>query len=146
MLNQKVLSRKVLGQKVFSKKILVILLFSLFLFGCRTAPILNITDAPIETTSGKKPALSSVTRQITSAGIQLGWQMKKVKPGHIVATLYLRDHMAQVNIFYSSRTYSITYKDSSDLKYDGTNIHSNYNGWIQRLDNSIRTNVYNGNP
>ncbi len=156
MFNQRVFNQKVInqyvhgqkepGHKMFSKKIFILLLFSLFLLGCRTAPIMEITDAPIETASGKKPPLSNVTKQITSAGIQLGWQMKKVKSGHIVATLYLRDHMVQVDIRYSTKTYSITYKNSSEMKYDGTNIHSNYNAWVQRLNNSIRTNVFNGNP
>jgi len=46
--------------------------------------------------------------------------------------------MAQVDIKYSTIAYSITYKDSSNLKYDGTKIHSNYNGWIQNLDKAIK--------
>lgn len=140
------LEQKIFNKKLFSKKVFILILLSLFLIGCRTAPILEITDAPIETASGKKPALANITRQISSAGIQLGWQMKKVKQGHIVGTLNLRKHMVQVDIRYSRSSYSITYKNSSEMRYDGTNIHSNYNSWIQRLDNSIRTNVYNGNP
>lgn len=128
---------------MLNKKIVVLILFSLFLIGCRTAPVLDIKDAPINTASGKKPALSLVTKEIFDAGVQLGWQMKKEKPGHIIATLFLRDHMVKVDIHYSTTEYSITYKDSSQMKYDGTNIHSNYNGWVQNLSNAINTQVYN---
>jgi hypothetical protein len=78
---------------------------------------------------------------IYRAGIPLGWQMKEVKPGHIIPTLNIRSHMAQTDINYNPNTYSITYRDSSDLNYDGDEIHSNYNGWIQNLDNAIRTQL-----
>ena len=49
--------------------------------------------------------------------------------------------MAKVDINYNTKTYSITYKDSSDLDYDGTKIHKNYNGWIQNLDNAIKVQL-----
>jgi hypothetical protein len=75
------------------------------------------------------------------AGVSLGWQMRPTNPGHIVGTLILRTHTAVVDINYDTAKYSVTYKDSKDLEYDGTNIHSNYNGWIQRLDNAIRSQL-----
>jgi hypothetical protein len=30
------------------------------------------------------------------------------------------------------------YRDSKDLNYDGSNIHSNYNNWIRNLDQAIK--------
>jgi hypothetical protein len=48
-----------------------------------------------------------------------------------------------VDINYTTKGYSITYKDSADLKYDaekGT-IHEGYNKWIQRLDSNIRVKL-----
>jgi hypothetical protein len=39
--------------------------------------------------------------------------------------------------------HSILYKNSSNLLYDADKqtIHENYNGWIQRLDNTIRARI-----
>ena len=130
---------------MLNKKIVILFFVSVFLIGCRTAPVLDINDTPINTSSGKTPSLSNVTQGIIRAGNTLGWQMKKDKPGHIVATLHLRKHMAQVDINYTQTVFSIRYKDSKELRYDGTNIHLNYNGWIERLENSISTQVYNQN-
>lgn len=130
---------------MLNKKIVILIILSMFLIGCRTAPLVNVNNAPVTTESGKTPALSAVTHDITQAGIGLGWQMKKVKPGHILATLMLRKHMVKVDIHYSATEYSITYNDSNEMRHDGTNIHANYNSWVQNLNNAIRTNVYNNN-
>jgi hypothetical protein len=112
-----------------------------FLGGCRTAGVRNISEAPVN--ANKPVTQEDVQKAIVRAGTILNWQMKPVKPGLIVGTLYLRDHMAMVDINYDTKTYSITYKDSSNLKYDGTNIHKNYNGWIDNLDRGIRTQLSN---
>jgi hypothetical protein len=49
--------------------------------------------------------------------------------------------MAVVDVNYTPQTYSITYKDSSNLGYDGQSIHKNYNGWVQNLDKAIRAQL-----
>ena len=82
--------------------------------------------------------MQQVGEAIVSAGNSLGWQMKPESPGRMTGTLYLRDHRAVVDISYDARSYSIAYKDSSNLQYDGSSIHNNYNGWIQNLDRAIR--------
>jgi hypothetical protein len=114
--------------------------FAILLVSCRTAPLYNVTNAPV---MASKPdvSLSNVEKAIMRAGVSLGWQMRPTNPGHIEGTLILRTHTAVVDINYDTAKYSITYKDSKDLQYDGTNIHSNYNGWIQRLDSAIRSQL-----
>ncbi|MGH8744379.1 MAG: hypothetical protein ACREUY_08895, partial [Burkholderiales bacterium] len=94
-----------------------------------------------QTVSGQKISLDEVGKAITRAGVALSWQMKTVKPGNIVATLNLRGHTAVVDVTYNTQSYSINYKDSVNLKYDGKNIHPNYNGWIQNLDKGIRAQI-----
>ncbi len=130
---------------MLKKNIILLILLSIFIIGCRTAPVVAITDAPINTESGKTPPLSAVTHDIIQAGIALGWQMKKVQPGYIIATLNLRKHMAQVDINYSRTKYSIFYKDSHEMRYDGTNIHANYNSWVQNLEKKISAYAYSNN-
>lgn len=113
---------------------------ALSLVSCRVAPIYNVSNAPI-TAPKADISLSDVEKAIMRAGASLGWQMRPTSPGLIVGTLVLRTHTAVVDIKYDTTSYSITYKDSKNLQYDGTNIHSNYNGWIQRLDNSIKAQL-----
>ncbi|HKJ71390.1 MAG TPA: hypothetical protein VKA55_06525 [Gammaproteobacteria bacterium] len=109
----------------------------LTLAACRTAPIQNVNDAPIPANAGS-PSLEEITKAIQRAGIGLGWQMDAEKPGHIIGTLYIRSHMAKVDINYSTKGYSITYRDSKNLKHHDDKIHSNYNGWVQNLDRAIQ--------
>lgn len=106
--------------------------------GCmRMAPLKNVTDSAITTGSEKSGSLMELGEAVIRAGSSLGWRMQRSKPGHIVGTLFLGSQMAAVDITFNEDTYSITYKNSSNLKYDGTEIYRNYNGWIKRLDDEI---------
>jgi hypothetical protein len=69
--------------------------------------------------------------------------MAVAKPGEIIGTLNIRSHQAVVSIPFTTKTYSILYKDSSNLKYNAEKqtIHENYTGWIQRLDGAIRSRL-----
>ena len=109
--------------------------------GCRGGgQIYNVKDAPVSTATGKEVTLDQVTKAIVEAGTGLKWSMAVVKPGQIVGTLFVRSHSAVVDITYTTKAYSITYKDSTNLKYnaDKQTIHENYRGWIQNLDNAIK--------
>lgn len=106
----------------------------LVLAGCRTAPVMQIVDAPVATTK----SMQQVEQTIVAAGTSLGWQIRPEAPGRMTGTLSRRDHRAVVDIAYNAKSYSIRYKDSSNLHYDGKSIHSNYNGWIENLDRAIR--------
>ncbi len=128
------------------KQLFFLVLVMMVFVGCRsTTPVFNVENANINTVSDKEPTLEDVTRAIVSAAGNSTppWNMQVVKPGHIVATLHNRTHMAQVDIQYTTKGYSITRKDSADLQYDaekGT-IHPGYNKWVQRLDSTIRMKV-----
>lgn len=121
--------------------ILVIVTTSLLIIlaGCRANPIINIDDAPIDIAS--KHNSKDIKDAIKRAGAALGWKMKVKKAGHIVGTLYLRQHVAVVDVKYSKASYSITYKDSQNLNYDGTNIHKQYNNWITNLNRNIQAQL-----
>src|SRR5579884_2484331 len=112
-----------------AKIILSALALSL-LVACATGqPVHNITAASAVTASGHQPSAFAMKKAIMQAGLKLGWEMQPVKPGLIVATLHLRKHVAVVDVTYNTRTYSITYKDSTNLDYKDGKIHRNYNGW-----------------
>ncbi len=127
--------------KYKSVGIIYLVLVTLLIAGCRMSPVLVVEDAAINPPS--QATQEDVGRAIVTAGQSLGWQMKEEGPGHILGTLYIRSHVAVVDVFYTTSDFSILYKDSTNLKYDGKNIHSNYNGWVQNLSNAIVTQVGN---
>ena len=102
---------------------------------CAPIPVYNVESAEMATSS--TATLEAVTKTIKQAGVGLGWQMQDVKPGQIEGKLFLRRHIAVVDIVFDTKAFSIRYKDSTNLKYDGTNIHKNYNGWVQNLERAI---------
>lgn len=120
------------------KRYLTRFLVALVLVGgiaaCRTASVYNVHDASF---TSEAPTLDAAEKAIRLAGASLGWQMKTESPGHLVATLPIRSHLAVTDITFDQDSYSIIYKDSNNLKYNGSTIHSNYNGWIQNLQAAI---------
>lgn len=121
----------------FSKWMMMGLLVTVTaLVGCRSNPVMNVEDAAISLQD--RPSMTQVEKAIIRAGASLGWNIKKIKSGTMEGRLMLRSHVAVVEITYDTKSYSIHYKDSTNLNYDGTNIHSNYNGWVQNLNRNIQ--------
>lgn len=107
------------------------------LAGCpHRADIYNVDNTAVATTKADY-TLTDVRAAIIRAGAGLGWQITDAGPDTLQGTLYLRSHIAKVSIPYSKTAFSIQYLDSTNLDYDGSKIHSNYNGWIQNLNNAI---------
>jgi hypothetical protein len=99
----------------------------------RTAPIYNVSNASFV----GHGSMAQRNQQIKRAGAGLGWIMEDVGPNLIRATLNLRTHQALVDIRYDQGGFSMRYANSTNLDYDGTMIHRNYNGWVQRLEQHI---------
>lgn len=113
--------------------------------GCRSSTIYNVHDQSLLTNKSNH-ATEDVKKAIVRAGAGLGWNMDANSPGHILGSLNIREHMAQVDISYDKNKYSITYKNSTNLNYNPSEpatIHSNYNGWIQNLDRAIKSQLNN---
>jgi hypothetical protein len=128
--------------KLKAPRIAFLILATLMFAGCTSKPVYNVSNTPI-IANIRTPTDSQIAKEIFRAGDFLGWKMNKVSPGHIIGTLHLRDHIAIVDISYNSDNYSITYKDSTNLGYTGTNIHRNYNSWVNNLDKAIKANLKN---
>lgn len=115
------------------------ILGALLFVGCTSAVVYNVEKDQIETSA----STDKIYKAIRRAGQSKGWQVSQVKPGLAQAKINLRNHMALVEIPYSSDDFSIVYKDSMNLNYDsekGT-IHKNYNGWVKNLENQIRFEI-----
>jgi hypothetical protein len=109
--------------------------------GCTTAAIYNVDNAPITVQPDKTVTMNDVQMAIMRAGGALGWQITPDNPGHLTGRLALRTHVAVVDIRHDTKSYSIKYRDSTNLQAEGGNIHKNYNGWIQNLEKGIRTQL-----
>jgi len=130
------------------KRMRPVALFACVMFvavmGCRAGgQIYQVKDAPVQSASGKSLSIEDVQKTIVAAGAGLGWQMAVAKPGEIIGTLNIRNHQAVVSIPYTTKSYSILYKDSNNLHYDAEKqtIHQNYSSWVQRLDGAIRSRM-----
>jgi len=118
-------------------KIVAIATLALLLGACRIAPtVYTVSDAPV-VSNLSSPAKEDVRKAILRAGGTLGWQVTDNGPDTMTGVLNLRTHSVTVDIPYSAKQYSILYKDSTNLNYDGTSIHKNYTGWVQNLQKGI---------
>jgi hypothetical protein len=131
------------GYKLAKKFLLIVFIVvgGVFYSGCfaNKQPLYNIEDSPVQTLENQEITLSLIEKAIIKAGTINHWKMQKVKDGLIVGTLIFRTYIAVIDITYSTSSYSIIYKNSTSLDYDGKNIHKDYNNWIKNLDNSIKS-------
>lgn len=110
--------------------------------GCRAGgQVYEVKDAPVE--ADKPLTLDQVQKAIIDAGIKQTWIMTPVKPGEMLGEYNVQSHQIHVLIPYTTKNYSILYKDSSNLRYDPVKrtIHVNYAKWIERLDNEIKARL-----
>ncbi|WP_170300345.1 hypothetical protein [Solidesulfovibrio aerotolerans] len=120
---------------------MMLLILTATFVSCRTAAVRNIPLNSIPATQDKALSTDEIESSIIRGGSKVGWNMRKIEPGLIVGTIQVRVHEAQVNIRYTANTWDITYRDSKNLKYNGEKIHSNYNKWVSKLADAIRTQI-----
>ncbi len=98
------------------------------------ARIQNVEGSPIPAGLSAE----QIDKAMKAGGATRGWIVKSMGAGHLEATIFVRSHMAQVDIRYADGSYSITYKDSQNLGYANGKIHRNYNKWVQNLNMDIQ--------
>ena len=97
-------------------------------------PIVDVEGSPIPAGLSDK----QIQTAMKSGGETRGWIVKTVADGQMEATLFVRSHMAKVDIYYGNGEYAIRYKDSENLGYKNGKIHRNYNKWVQNLNMDIQ--------
>lgn len=117
-----------------NKSVLVLALTATLLTGCaRTAPIHNVHQ-----TLPQRYTDNQMKTAIIEAGIGRKWIMTPVAPGIINGRLAQRGCTANIRVSYNPQSYSIQYLSSENLKAKGGKIHSNYNRWVNNLDQDIQ--------
>jgi hypothetical protein len=110
--------------------------------GCRTAPIYNVSNAPLTPPPGATLSLDQVGKAIRTAGERLRWEMVDTGPGAMTGTLVVnKRHVAVVSITYDTSRFSIAYKESKLLLQEDNVIHRHYNDWVMRLETAIQQEV-----
>lgn len=117
------------------KKLIAAAVLTLALAGCATqAPVLNITDAPINTNIQQQDVGQVIERGLRTRG----WQVAARRPDAIDAYVIIRQHRADITVSYDQDSYSIAYRDSEGLEYRNGRIHRNYNRWVANLNTDIQ--------
>ena len=81
---------------------------------------------------------AKIVKAIQTGGAQRGWVVTEEGAGHLLATLNIRSHTVRADIKFTSSSYSITYRDSQNMKFKKGKIHGNYNKWVRNLDGDIQ--------
>ena len=105
----------------------------------RNAPIQSYGNANLSSYGAFTAA--QVGDAIIRGGASIGWQMNKVSPELITATVTERRHSVTVEIQYSAKEYTIRYRDSVNMRAEGGTIHSSYHRWVERLQRNIDAEI-----
>ncbi|MEX1994577.1 MAG: hypothetical protein WD929_07945 [Steroidobacteraceae bacterium] len=105
----------------------------------RDEPVQNRDNIPISWIAEGQPELDKIQRAIIAGCAQRGWQCRATKPGEIRAVLHVRQHMAEARIAFNTESFSITYVNSTELRYNAAKntIHRKYNLWVTNLITDI---------
>ena len=107
-----------------------------------TDRIIDLTNVTVPVNpDGSMPTVEMVKQAIINGCRKRGWSPTITGDNKITANIYVRSvHYAEIEISYSAKTYSITYKSSRGLDYDEKKrkIHRNYNKWVSMLSASIQ--------
>lgn len=125
--------------KRFSLVLLVVFCVVLALAGCRKGtPVQNLSSpVPLADKTTDKKIAGAIIR----AGALTGWEIVPVAEGQMIGTLHVRSHMAEVDIAYDQKNYTIKYRNSINLNYKEGKIHPSYNKWVTTLDQNIRKEI-----
>jgi len=109
----------------------------------RDALLVNPSGIPVPWSKSRAPTLEEIGGAIVKGCSVRGWSCSITKPGEIRAVLHVRQHMAESRIDYDTKTFSVTYVDSQELRYDPVKneIHRKYNGWVDNLIADINTSI-----
>lgn len=106
------------------------------------APIGNFEGQQAPIASGQPASVAQIKAALTAAGSALGWQVVSTGANEMVATINVRGkHSVSTRISIEPGMYSIQYKDSTGMNYDGTRINPHYNTWVRNLSESARVKL-----
>lgn len=128
-------------KKVLSLFALLSALLALPAHAHNVAPLGNFENMPASNASGNPASVAQIKAALTASGTALGWQVVSTGANEMVATINVRKHMVATQISVTPGMYSIKYKDSANMNYDGARINPHYNNWVRNLSDSARAKL-----
>lgn len=118
-------------------------------FARAPVPILNHESLTVQRAGGQAASADQVRQAILVASQATGrkWTVSDAAPGQLVASYSVRSHTVVADIRYRDGAFSVSYKDSVNMKYTagGTggpgSIHPFYNQWVQEFIQAIRAEL-----
>lgn len=103
--------------------------------------IAGCTSAVQEPTNSVPAGMShdQVKGAILLAGYHNKWEMHETLPGIIHGVLTVEYMRGEVHIDYDETKYTIRYYHSANMDYSDGDIDTDYNDWVNNLNNSIHT-------
>ena len=113
----------------FSSYILAVLIA---LSACNTVPVEDMKQDFVTVPDGV--TIEKMEEAILTAGRFSDWHVTVVEPGQALARTTVRGkHSVSVDILFNTEGFTVKYRDSQNLKYDGETIHEMYNIWVREL-------------
>lgn len=112
-------------------------------------PVIEHQAVPVTAGSGKSLSAEEVCQAARSAAVSRNWSISHQKEAGMTAAYSWNGnkHTIMVNITCSPDSYSLTYRDSINMKYrmvEGVpNIHPHYNRFVGELKQAIQNNLQN---
>jgi len=87
--------------------------------------------------------LAKVQATMEKTAYDLGWEVVDTKPGSFTAkrSWDYDKHNIAVDVVYDLKAFSIRYKDSKAMGYDGRSIHHPYTVMVAALEDKIKAKV-----
>jgi hypothetical protein len=129
--------------KLFTTCLVALALVATPTFARTPVPIINYDNVAVASNSGRALTTEEVKQAIMAAAGAKNWSIAHQADGKLQAILNVRNkHTIVVEIAYAKEHYSLTYKDSTNMKFsqqDGHSvIHPFYNKWVQDFKDAIR--------
>lgn len=114
--------------------------------GGRPIPMQEIINAPLPWPDGKEGSLEQVQHAVFAGLATKGWVGTLVGPGKAHAYIQKPDWRCEIDVTFTTHSYSITYSNSEHLDYnpDKHVIHRNFNRWLVLLQQAINLHLQNG--
>lgn len=129
----------------------VLFAIAIILTGCGPEFVRDINDVGVQRYDSKPLTMTDMEHAIRLAAFREEWQkVDTLEPGHIVVTKEDEDgaRSASVDVFYTTSSFSIKYKDSRGFNYQAANrqIDHHYLSMIDDLRGRIQDTVQDITP
>ncbi len=105
-------------------------------------PMQTLAGVPITHPDAEAGVGAAVDRALAARN----WVVTERRPGETDATLIGSEFRADITVRYTASSYSVVYRDSEGLDYDGAKIHRHYNNWLNNLRISIEREIIAAPP